>query len=444
MSLAQISEDVGAAHAFEAKAEEVIAGGVASLNRKVSPSRVFTKANGAMLWDIDGNQYVDFHAGFAPYILGHNCAAVNQAVIDAMESDWSLIGSGSVPWEVSLASTLTTIIPSMDQVQMCNTGSEATAQAIRLSRAWTKREDIVLILGGYNGNHDDVIRKSQPTLAEVGPRVSPGEYRFVSASAGIPETTKQRVHLINFNDLESLRYVFERNDIACVMLEPAMQNVGVILPQPDYLKGVKSLCEEYGAVCVFDEVKTGFRAALGGHQSICGVKPDLSVFGKAIANGYPMAVIGGRKDLMSYFHHHDQEKRVFSGGTYSAHPLNCAASLATINFLRDNSVHDVLEKRASYFCKTLDELFAKTGRPNVTVRNASAFCTFFMDHEPVDWHDVLEHHDFDFDKRYREACLESGIYHLPLVCKQSSISFAHSEQILNEVLDKTESVLKSL
>ncbi|MEO0399182.1 MAG: aminotransferase class III-fold pyridoxal phosphate-dependent enzyme [Pseudomonadota bacterium] len=438
------------AEAFQTEAEIIaaadaaIAGGVVSINRKVDPKHVFKRAKGSKLWDINGREFIDFHAAFAPYILGHNCDAVNDAAIASIRSDWSLTGSGPTPWETHLADMLRHIIPSVDRVQLCNTGSEATAHAIRLSRAWTGRDDIILILGGYNGSHDVVARATQPPLDAVGPRVSPGEYAFPAASAGIPESTKDGVHLINFNDLSSLEHVLQTNDIACILLEPVMQNVGVVLPQEGYLAGVKALCRKYGAVCVFDEVKTGFRSALGGYQSVCEVTPDLSVFGKAIANGYPMAVIGGRADIIDQFDHPAPEKRVLIAGTYNAHPINCAAAIATIEFMVREDVFNVLEQRGAAFHAELNTIFNDAGVPARTVRNASAFCTYFMDHDPVDWHDILQHHNFELDRNYRLNLLNNGIYQLPVPAKQGSISYAHSAEDMEKTLEATRRVVRSL
>jgi glutamate-1-semialdehyde 2,1-aminomutase len=183
------------------------------------------------------------------------------------------------------------MIPSLELMQITNTGSEATAHAIRLSRAYTGRDDIILMMGGYNGWHNDVARQVMPSLLQTGKRISPGEYPFISLSAGIPAATKQKVHIVNFNDLASVEYIMKKYPVACVLTEPVLQNIGVVLPKASYLQGLYDLCEQYGALCIFDEVKTGFRSGPGGYQQICGVRPHLSVFGKAVANGYPLGVI---------------------------------------------------------------------------------------------------------------------------------------------------------
>ena len=426
------------------RSAHVIAGGVVSLNRKVEPQLVFTKAQGSKLTDADGHEYIDYHAAFAPHLLGHNHPVVNDAVKRAMDDNWSLMGSGTTPWELRLAELLTETIASFDTIQVTNTGSEGTAHAIRLSRAHTGRNDIILPVGGYNGWHNEVAREVMAPIAELGPRVSPGEYRFIPLSAGIPEGTRARVHMVNFNDLASVEYVMQRYPIACIMLEPVLQNVGIIPPAPGYLAGLRKLCDQHGVVLVFDEVKTGFRSALGGYQSICGVRPDLSVFGKAIANGYPLGVIGGRHEIMDLFHTPDRAKRVLVAGTYNAHPFNTAAAIATIELLREGQVHPRLETLGARMQAGLEQIFAERGITAVVSRLASAFCVYFGDHIPVDYHDLCATHDFELDKRYRRALVDRGIYHFPLPCKQGSISFSHSDEDIARTLEITAEVVKAL
>ncbi|HLF95318.1 MAG TPA: aspartate aminotransferase family protein [Planctomycetota bacterium] len=428
------------------RSAESIAGGVVSLNRKVDPPIAFVRAQGSRLWDADGKEYLDYHAAFAPHILGHNDPGVNGAVREAMERGWSLMGSGPTPWEMKLAELLRESVPTLESVQLANTGSEATAHAIRLARAWTGRDDIVLMLGGYNGWHNDVARTVMPPLADIGPRVSPGEYRFLPLSAGIPEEVRRRVHVVNFNDAESVDHVMKRHPIACVLTEPVLQNIGIVPPKPGYLKALRGLCDRHGALLVFDEVKTGFRSALAGYQSIAGVTPDLSVFGKAVANGFPLGVIGGKADVMRLFDAKDPQKRVLISGTYNGHPFNVAAAIATIERLRRNGgeVHRTLEALGARMESGLERVFAAKGVTATVSRLGSAFCAYFMKGVPVDWHDLAARHDFDYDRRYRRALIERGVYHFPLACKQGSISAAHTEADVDRTLEITREVVATL
>ena len=426
------------------EAEKYIAGGVVSLNRKVQPNIVFTRGKGSRIYDSEGNEYIDYHAAFAPHLLGHNDSRINEAVVNIMTSEHSLFGSGTNALEVKLARLLCETVPSLELVQITNTGSEATAHAIRLSRAWTEREDIILTLGGYNGWHNDVSRAVMPSFSQVGERVSPGEYPFIASSSGIPQSARRLIHIVNFNDLESIEYVMKRHPVACVLTEPVLQNVGVILPKEGYLQGIVDLCEQYGAVSIFDEVKTGFRSALGGYQALANVKPNLSVFGKAVANGFPLGVIGGKKEIMNLFDTADADKKVLIAGTYNAHPINAAAAVATLQILRETNVYQHLEQVCFKLYSNLEKMFEEKGKQMVLARNASAFCLYFCEKSPQDLHDVMLHHDFDFDLKFRKALIGKGIYHIPIACKQGSVSYAHSEDDIDKTLEVTWEVLKKM
>ncbi len=425
------------------RSEKFIAGGVVSLNRKATPHLVFTKALGARLTDAEGRVYLDYHAAFAPHLLGHHQPEVTEAVHAAIDSGWSLMGSGTTPWEAELAELLCTSVPHLERVQILNTGSEASNLAIRLSRAHTGREDIVTTLGGYNGWHDEVGRAVVPPLAEIGPRVRGGEYPFLPISAGIPRSTQRRIHVVNFNDLESVEAVFRAHPIACLITEPVLQNVGVVLPEPGYLEGLRRLCDQYGVVLIFDEVKTGFRSALGGHQSLAGVRPDLTLFGKAVANGYPLGVLGGRAEIMNLFAEADPKKRVLVAGTYNGHPVNVAAAIATLKILRreEGAVYHELEALSAQLQSGLEAAFREAGHVATLTRNGSALCFYWMDHAPKDWHDILEHHDFEQDRRFRLALIEKGVYCFPLPCKQLSVSAAHTEADIRRTLEIVREVL---
>ena len=429
-----------------AQSDRYIAGGVVSMNRKATPHLVFVRAEGSHIFDANGRSYIDYHAAFAPHLLGHHHPEVTAAVREALDKGWSLMGSGSTPWEAELSELLCQAVPSMERVQILNTGSEASNLAIRLSRAWTGREDIVVTLGGYNGWHDEVGRAVMPPLSEIGPRITAGEYPLVPISAGIPASTQRRIHTVNFNDLESVEHVFKTHSIACLITEPALQNIGVVLPKPGYLAGLQKLCDQYGVVFILDEVKTGFRSALGGYQSLANIRPDLSIFGKAVANGYPLGVLGGRKDIMALFADPDPRKRVLVAGTYNGHPVNAAAAIATLQILkRDNcAIYSSIEASSSRLQRGLEQLFLEAGITATIARNASASCVYFMDHAPTDWHDILEHHDFELDRRYRLALIAEGIYHFPMAAKQGSVSAAHSTQDIDDTLAASHRVISRL
>ncbi|MEJ7913365.1 MAG: aminotransferase class III-fold pyridoxal phosphate-dependent enzyme, partial [Chitinophagaceae bacterium] len=283
-------------------------------------------------------------------------------------------------------------------------------------------------------------------ISDVGPRVCPGEYPFDAISAGIPDIHKSLVHIINFNDLDSVEYILKRFPVACILLEPILQNIGIVKPQPGYLEGLRELADNHGFLLVFDEVKTGFRHALGGYQSICGVIPDLSTFGKAVANGYPIGVIGGKSKYMDYFIDPDKSKRVLVAGTFNAHPLTTAAAIATLRKLSSAAcdVYKHVDNLGRLLESGLNEILEQYDRPFHIGRQGSAFCVYFMDHAPKDFHDIAVNHDFAFDKQYRLQLIEKGIFNFPLPIKQGSISFAHSVHDIEETLEKTSMVLQTL
>ncbi|MEO5592409.1 MAG: aspartate aminotransferase family protein [Chitinophagaceae bacterium] len=426
------------------EARRYIAGGVVSLNRRVTPNIIFKQGKGSKIYDIDGLEYIDYHAAFAPHFLGHNNETVNNAVVNTIKNNLSLIGSGTNELEVALAKMLCEAVPSLELVQITNTGSEATAHAIRLSRAFTGREHIILTLGGYNGWHNDVARAVMPGLEQIGKRVSNGEYPFIPSSDGINKSVKSKVHIVNYNDLESVEHVMKQYPVACVLTEPVLQNVGVVLPKQGYLQGLIDLCNTYGSVCAFDEVKTGFRSALGGYQAVAGVTPHISVFGKAVANGYPLGVIGGKKEIMQLFDADDNEKRVLIAGTYNAHPFNTAAAIATLEILNDPLVYRQIESKSERLYTGLKSIFKEKSIPASLAKNASAFCVYFSETLPHDLHDILEHTDFAFDIDYRRALIKQGIYHIPLACKQGSISYAHTEADIDKTLEITAEVIRNI
>ena len=426
---------------------QFIPGGVVSVNRAVEPNIVFIRGKGSHVWDADGNEYIDYHAGFAPFVLGHNDPDVNVAVETALKAGITLMGAGPTALEGELAERICRHIPSVEKVQLTNTGSEATFHALRIARAHTSLDGIIIMQGGYNGWHNDVAANVMTPADVLGPRISRGEYPFLPISAGIPDHIKTDVHVVNFNDLESVRWVAENNEIACIILEPILQNVGIVKPEEGFLAGLRSLCDEFGIVLVFDEVKTGFRHAIGGYQTVCGVNPDLSVFGKAIANGFPIGAIGGRSELMDYFVHPDPQKKVLIAGTYNAHPIPVAAAVATIDKLAadDFAAFDRLDELGRKMETGLTAIFTESGTQAIVVRQGSAFCVYFgMESPPKDWHDIAEKHDMDLDTCYRRALIDQGIYHFPLATKQGSISLAHTDEDIAETLEKTRKVVESL
>ncbi len=416
-----------------------------SINRATLPEIVFEKGQGQYIWDVEGNRYIDYHAAFAPHLLGHNDPYVNEQVIRTMRLGASLYGTGTTTLEGRLAELMCQHVPCVESVLFLNSGSEATYQAIRLARAVTGKDHLIVIQGGYNGWHNDVSCNLMSPIEKVGPRVSPGEYPYDPLSAGIPAEHRKLVHIINFNDIESARYLCEQFPIAALITEPILQNIGMVKPLPGYLKELRALADQFGFLLIFDEVKTGFRHALGGYAALSGVRPDLATYGKALANGYPIAAIGGKKEFMDYFAHPDLAKRVLLAGTYNAHPISCVAAIATIERLLMNGgeVYVQLEKMGDRLQEGLEGILSKLPRKSVVCRQGSALCIYFADHAPRDWHDLVCSHDFGFDLRMRRKLVDRLIYVFPTAVKQWSICSSHTMEDIELTLHEVETVLNS-
>lgn len=420
-------------------------GGSVSLNRVAPPHIVFVRARGSRMWDADGNEYIDYHAAFAPHFLGHNDPYVNEAVHRVLHEEASLYGSGTTELEGQLAKLICENVPFAEAVQVLNTGSEATYQAIRLARAFTQKDHIIVMQGGYNGWHNDVACNLMTPLQQVGPRISPGEYPFLPISAGIPTAHQQLVHPVNFNDLDSVRWVCERYPVACILTEPVLQNIGIVRPLPEYLAGLRKLADEFGAALIFDEVKTGFRYGLGGYASIAGVWPDLILYGKSLANGYPIAAIVGRQEYMKGFADPNPAKRVLLAGTYNGHPVPTVAAIATIERLLANNgeVYRHVEQLGEMLETGIRDILRRRDILATFCRQGSAFALYFMDHPPADWHDIAANHPMESDEAMRQELIERGIYFFPLATKQGSISAAHSSEDITRTLEAWDEALGS-
>lgn len=427
--------------------EQWIPGGLASLNRRADPCISFARGQGSHVWDFDGNDYIDYHFGFAPYILGHNDPDVNAAVAAALQNGLSNFGSGATREEGELAERFLQCVPFADRVQFMNTGSEATAQAIRIARAWTGRSHILKIQGGYNGHHNMVAANLMTPPDQLGGKQIVGdEYPLAPITAGIPPEEAALIHAVEFNDADAVAAVAQRVPLAAIILEPVLQNIGVVRPAPGYLEELRCLANEHGFLLIFDEVKTGFRASIGGYQTLCGVAPDLSTWGKAIANGIPLGAIAGKRPFMDLVLHQDPAKRVLLAGTYNAHPIPMAAGLATLKKLMDRSVgvYPRLEHLGATLQQGQEEILRRHGLRAVVSRLGSASCLYFMDRLPANWWEIASRHDMAADKALRLSLIQRGIYQIPIPAKQASLSFAHSDDDIARTLEALDESIAEL
>jgi glutamate-1-semialdehyde 2,1-aminomutase len=423
-----------------------IPGGISSVNRSIDPAITFVKGEGAYLWDSEGKRYIDYHAGFAPYFLGHNFKPINDAAAEALASGDSLFGAGPSIAEGRLAELICEHVPAAEKITFLNTGSEATSLAIRIARAVTGRSHVIVMQGGYNGNHDELALNVFNTAAEIGPRVSPGEYPLRPLGAGTTVTQTRFTHAVNYNDLESVRYVCRRYPVAALITEPLLQNIGVVKPKPGYLEGLRGLADEFGFLLVFDEVKTGFRHALGGYAELSGVAPDLVVYGKAVANGFPLAAVGGKRAHLDSIIDPDPARRPFVAGTYNGHPVAVAAAIETVRYLIANrdSLYPRMEAMGAQMEKGILDIFARRGISACVARQGSAFSFYLMEKPPADLHDIIEGHDFARDVALRRALIQRGVFFVPIATKQCSLSAAHSDADVRFTLEAFESAVAAV
>lgn len=413
----------------------VIPGGVNSSLRKLSPRIASTRAVGAYFEDADGRQYLDYHAAFGPAILGYAHPKVCAAVAEVM-SDFDNVGVGISELEVQLAQKLVEGFQSIEKVLLCNSGSEATYHALRLARAVTGRKKIAKFQGCYHGFHDAV------AMNVITPKDELGSLRPLSAGS-LAETVSNTI-VLDFNDLNQVDDAIRKNKgaIAAFILEPIPHNIGCVLPRPGFLEGLRELTSQHGIILIFDEVITGFRHGLGGYQRLCGVTPDLTTLGKAMANGHPIAALGGRADLMNRFNTCD-EGDVFFAGTYNGHPINCAAALATIDVLEESGTYAHLFGLGERMRKGLAEIMTRHGIKATVAGFGSVFVTYFMD-GPIDSYTDLLRNDATFFVGYRRRLIEKGIFKLPMNLKRNHISVRHTKEDIALTLQACEDVIQEM
>jgi glutamate-1-semialdehyde 2,1-aminomutase len=319
------------------EAAKHLPGGVSSNYRLgISPTPlVFDHAEGPYLYDVDGNRFIDYYLGMGPMILGHSPAGVVAAVTEQVRRGILFAGQSEVEYEA--ARLVCRMVPCAEMVRFGCSGSEVVQAALRLARAATGRDIIVKFEGHYHGWLDSVHWSIAPPLDQAGPAEAP---KAVPASIGQDLILSPHIEVLPWNNLELLGECLSRGDVAAVIMEPAMCNTSAVLPADGYLEGVRRACIDSGTVLIFDEVITGFRVAPGGAQQRLGVTPDLAIFGKAIANGFPVACLAGRADLMEQF----VSRKIMHGGTYNAQPVSMAATIATLSELADGQVHARLER----------------------------------------------------------------------------------------------------
>lgn len=408
-----------------ARARKSIPGGVNSPVRafgSVDAGPVYiTHGKGSRLWDVDGNEYIDFVCSWGPLVLGHAHEAVVEAVCKAAEKGTSFGANTEV--EIEFAELIASIVPSIDVVRMVNSGTEAAMSAIRLARGVTKRQKIIKFEGCYHGHGDSFLIKAGSGVLTLG----------IPGSPGITDGTASDTIIASFNDVESVKAILEahRQEIAAVIVEPVMGNAGVIPPEPGFLQSLRTLTSRAGALLVFDEVITGFRIDLGGAQQRFGVEPDLTCLGKIIGGGLPVGAFGGKREIMEKL---APTGPVYQAGTLSGNPLAMSAGLATVRILQRENVHVELETLAARLEEGLTANFERLGLPYTINRVGSMLSLFFTD-APVRRFSDTERIDTNAFDRYFAEMLSRGIYLAPSAYEAAFVSAAHTEEDIDRAVE---------
>ena len=407
---------------FEA-ARGVIPGGVNSpvrAYRSVGGTPVHIRSGrGALVTDVDGNEYVDLVMSYGPLILGHGDERVREALRAATESGTTF--GAPTQGELDLATSIVERVPSVDCVRLVNSGTEATMSALRLARAATGRDRMIKFNGCYHGHGDSFLVKAGSGMLTHGAPDSPG----------VPAMLAEQTLVCEYNDLDGVRALFEahRDEVACVFVEPVAGNMGCVLPAEGYLQGLRELCDTHGALLIFDEVMTGFRVARGGYGEICGVTPDLITLGKVIGGGLPIGAYGGRRDLMEQV---SPAGTVYQAGTLSGNPLAVAAGTTTLAATDEPGFYDTLEARGAQLEAGLLEAARKHDVPLVVGRQGSMLCPYLANEAPRTLDDVTQS-DRERWTRFFHAMLEEGVLLPPSPYEAWFLSSAHDEACVDRV-----------
>ncbi len=391
---------------------------------------VLTKGRGCRVWDADGREYIDFLASWGPLILGHSHPKVVKAVREEVEQGMSY--GLTNPHEVRLAKLVVEMVPSVEKVRFVNSGTEATMSAVRLARGITGRKLILKFDGCYHGHYDSLLVSAGSGVATFG----------IPGTPGIPDEIASLTLVIPYNDLEALRNVFEKhgNDIACAIVEPVAGNMGVVPPQKGFLKELRKLTKDYGALLIFDEVITGFRLAKGGAQELFSVEPDLTCLGKVLGGGMPVGAYGGRKELMERV---APEGDIYQAGTLAGNPVAMVSGVETLKELRDTEPYDELEGKMNLLKEGVGSILEDKGIPFRINQIGSMMTVFFTESEVKDF-GTAKTSDTEMFSKFFKALLGRGVLIPPSQFEAWFVSTAHEQRDLEEALSRIEDAVKSL
>jgi glutamate-1-semialdehyde 2,1-aminomutase len=426
-----MSTDTGA---LATRADQVLTGGVNSAQRRLPDLDPFviTSTSGGTFTDASGREYMDLHMSYGATVLGYNDEDVDRAAFEASR-ELGQVGFGVTPQEVELGELIIDHVPSIERVLLTASGSEATYHALRLARAATGRHAIVKFQGSFHGWHDSValnVVSSPERLRHHDP---------LSAGA-LPEVVAA-TRVVRFNDLEDVENALRDRQAAAVIVEPVAHAVGALLPEPGFLAGLRELCTRYGSVLIFDEIVTGFRHVVGGYQQLVDVQPDLTTLGKAIGNGYPIAVLGGRADLMEQLSA-NPSGTVLTIGTFNGHPMVAAAAAAVIRKLDEEPVMEHLYALGEQLRNGLTEVHRDAGVPAVVMGQGSVSVAYLLDGKVRSFDDLLRN-DKELFVTVRRRLVEHAFFVLPMNLKRITLCYAHTAEQVDALINATADALRA-
>jgi len=416
------------------RAKKHIPGGVNSPVRAFGSvggtPRFIARANGPFVWDADGQRFIDYVGSWGPAILGHAhpevVACVQQAAVGGLSFGAPTEG------EVELADEICRLVPSIEQVRLVSSGTEATMSAIRLARGYTGRDTIVKFEGCYHGHSDSLLVKAGSGLLTFG----------TPSSGGVPNDVTKHTLVLEYNNVEQLQQTFAEigTQIACVILEPFAGNMNLIKPSPEFIQALRALTESSGTVLIYDEVMTGFRVALNCAQSLHGVKPDLTTLGKVVGGGMPLAAFGGRADIMR---HIAPLGNVYQAGTLSGNPLAVAAGLTTLKLIQQPGFHADLGRRTAALAEGISQVAETAGVPLCADSVGGMFGLYLRKSVPTRFSEVSDC-DVAAFSRFFHGMLQQGIYLAPSAFEAGFVSAAHSDELIQQTIDAAQIVLNAL
>jgi glutamate-1-semialdehyde 2,1-aminomutase len=421
--------------ALFAQAQYTIPGGVNSPVRAFrsvgGTPRFIARAQGAYMWDADGNRLIDYVGSWGPMVAGHAHPAVVEAVQAAAVNGLSYGAPTEI--EITMAEKICQLMPSIEMVRMTSSGTEATMSAIRLARGFTGRNYMVKFEGGYHGHGDSLLVKAGSGALTFGQPSSPG----------VPAELAQYTLTLDYNNSQQVREVFAQrgHEIACIIVEPVSGNMNCIPPEPGFLESLREVCDQSGAVLIFDEVMTGFRVALGGAQGLYKVKPDLTTLGKIIGGGMPVGAFGGKREIMQQL---SPLGAVYQAGTLSGNPLAMTAGLRTLELVESPNFYTDLSAKTSYLLKGLKQAADAAQVPFMTQQVGGMFGLFFTDAAKISTYQQVTNCNIEQFNRFFHGMLDSGVYLAPSAYEAGFVSMAHTQADLDETIELAQHVFKRL